>query len=151
MDEGLRGTGPVHLNEAKETRRVMVMAMELEMHPSEWGQEHLKILHQSRVNRLYHAPPHGTRDTTRNPCSCKVEKNILFLVPRVTSRPQGFLLITKFNLFSFLLVAKALHRWACIVSITARWCPEKLQIKYQSHTKVRQLDSINRQRDSASL
>ena len=73
MNEGLGGTGPVHLSEAKETRRVM--AMGLEMQSSEWGQEHLKISHQSR---LYHIPPHGTREPTRNLCGCKVEKTTFF-------------------------------------------------------------------------
>ena len=59
----------------------MLTAMGLEMHPSEPGQEYHKISHQSRVNGMYHAPPHSTQDTTRNLCRCKVEKNTLFLAP----------------------------------------------------------------------
>ena len=76
MNEGLGCTGPVHLSEAKETRRVMAMGLEMQL--SEWGQEHLKISHQSRANRLYPIPPHGTREPSRNLCGCKVEKTTFF-------------------------------------------------------------------------
>lgn len=137
----------MRLSEAKMMRRVMVMATGLEIHTSEWGQEQLKISHPSGQADLTMLIPMAQNSIPMRLQSGKIQ---VFLAPHVTLRPRGLLLITKFRLFYCLLRAKALHSWDCIVSVTACWCPQKLQIKYQSHIKVRQLNSINRRRDSAS-
>lgn len=80
------------------------MAIRLEMHPSERG-----------PGTSQNFPPVQGKQTV--PCSSpwdtrayqepvwlrsRKKKKALFLVPCVTSRPQGFLLITKFHLYILL-------------------------------------------------